>query len=512
MVPTTDCDRVRRMGSRSRESSAAHSESVTDVASAALVTLLALQVGMWSYILDLDLKALILNILLIMVLVALLHQFHKRWGLGQAIPWATFLVWFNVLLLASSAAHMGWLGEDTSELYNYHVDVVQFPAGIGLSDGTYTMMALKDLEDGGIRSVALKIHSAHAVGHFLLVWLLTRIWGIENLYAIVLMNVFPVMLTALVVLLTCWQVLKIRSSVPALAFLIHPFSTVFVATIYKDPFVVLGSSLLVMGLLVLASGGRERTSGYAGPGALTCILLGGGTVLLMRFSFGLALLGFGACVVGICWAKGYVARRRVLRMAGALCLACVAIAGLFAELDVLDAALNTINKLYDPTAATVITDTGAYQMSDDSIGGRFLTGTLTSRVLTLPLQFGMHLISPFPPRLLDAKHLYLWVEEWYGLLNLSFLPFILLGVWRLLRQGTLTGKILPACLVVLMLPVLVQGGIAARHLYPTVPILCILAWIGFVSSGRRQRFLAFCGSGAAWAFAFLAYFSLKEML
>jgi hypothetical protein len=473
-----------------------NSQAARRSGSAELRTLLLLLVVLesfgWSVLFDQPPVRCLENGLLAGVLFALLARLHRRWQLDPVISRLNWQLLFIVLLTLVSLVHWRWLNEDTSDF------------GTGISDAHYVLEVL--------RGTAADYVRGYVGGYALWLYPIVTLFGIDNFYAIALVNTALIALAALA--LGCvMRVLDMRwRAAPVVLFLCHPYSIVLAATIYKDPLIICGTMLVFAGISLDPKHRASTAPVYVRrPG----LMLATGLIMaiLGRPAFALVLILFiGALFFVQAVRRGRIGWR-VLRLAlgaGVVLVIAVAASSYF---DTLPVILNSLRRIYDPTAGADLTvSTGGYTADQSSIGVRFLSGSLLQRIALLPMLIAMQLVSPFPPRLMPIENVYFWVEECFGLINLTIAPLLAVGLVTALRSRETVLKLVPPYAFFLVLPAVAFGGVIGRQLSPIVPFLLVLAWFGWrsIPSGPA-RLVAILAIPLSWALAFGAYGYLRSL-
>jgi hypothetical protein len=433
------------------------------------------------------------NALLAGVLCLWLTWLHSRWRLHSvisAVNWQWLLV---VMLTIISLLHWRWLNEGTSEY------------GTGISDAHYVLDVLRGTADEYV--------VGYVGGYTVWLYLITTLFGMENYYAIALVSFGLICVGGLAVALVVRERNLSWRAVPVLLFMLHPYSIVLAATIYKDPLVICGTVLTFAGL-VLTHAAQQADSVRTVRRPSLLLAAGLMMTLLGRPAFAFVLILFiGALFFVQALRQGRIGWR-VLQLtfaAGVVFVLAIVASSYF---DMLPVVLNSFRRIYDPTAAAdlSVVSTGGYTADQASIGVRFLSGSISQRIALMPLALAMQLVSPFPPRLVPVESLYFWVEECFGLINLTLAPFLAVGTIAALRSRDAVLKLVPPYALFIALPAVAFGGVIGRQLAPIVPFLMILAWVGWHGTPRGpMRLLAILAIPFSWALAFGGYAYLRSL-
>lgn len=463
-----------------------------------LTILSVLQATVWSLVCGYSLLYAVGNGAFQAISVLIVLRLHERWKLKNVITRRGLLIALNVSLMLVGVTHFRWMSENVTAWHT------------GISDGLYTLEAIQQIRDLGFLPAMIVIHSAHLLGHALLLYPVVVVLGMGNFFAITLLNFLAILIATLGVALIMSLVNTRNRHVPVYLFLFHPYSIVLVATIYKDPIIILGTILTFAGLCIqfrLIEGEPAESFPANGTSLLVAGLL---LTALPRLAYSFALMGFvGLAILYKSIRTGRIPLSALKPIVGIGAVMAVALL-VFARLGVLDPAVGLLTRIYDPQSTTVVLETGDYVRSDNSIAGRFLSGSLTSRLATLPLQIVMQLVSPFPPHLTRLQHVYTWVEEWFGAINLTLAPFLAVGLIGALRARASAMRLIPLFALAIMAPALTFSAVIGRQLAPVVPFLLILAWLGWGKLDRGvTRVIVVASSIMFWIAAFGAYRFLK---
>jgi hypothetical protein len=459
---------------------------------AILLVLLVLEAFFFSALADQPPERCLQNALFAGIAFAWLAWLHKRWRLEMVMSRLKWLGLLNLLLALVSLVHWVWLNEDTSDF------------GTGISDAHYVLEVL--------RGTAAEHVSGYVGGYAAWLYPIVTVFGIDNFYMIALVNTVLIALAGLVLACLLREMQAPWRAVPVMLFLFHPYSVVLAATIYKDPLIICATLMVFAGVCLES---KRRTSNLQPSVRKPTALLAAGLVMaiLGRPAYALVLILFVGTLFFLQAARtGRIGRHLIQIMLGA---GLVMVLGIVATsyFDMLPVILNSLRRIYDPTAVADLTaTTGNYAADQASIGVRFMSGPLLQRIALLPMLLVMQLVSPFPPRLMSIDNVYIWVEQCFGVINLSIAPLLAAGLIASLRSADRTIKLVPLYSFFVLMPAIAFGGVVGRQLAPIVPFLFILAWVGWRSLPTAPvRLLAILAAPVSWALAFGAYAYLRSL-
>jgi hypothetical protein len=452
------------------------------------------------------------NAAFMVVTVLIVRRVHHRWKLRDVIRGRSFLIGMNICLFLVSIIHYRWLSEGAIPALVEVMDVRHIHWGTGLSDGLFTLDGIQQLKELGFSGAMALMYSAHLVGHILLLYPLVSVLGLDNFYAVALLNFLALMLTALVIGLVMSKLQVKDRSVPIFLFMFHPFSIIYTATIYKDPIIVLGTVLTFAGLYIQLRqmGGAPRDD--RGINGTKLLLIGLFLTALMRLAYSLALFGLVSVLLLYRLIRSGRLTKSVLKPLAGIGIAIIVVMIGFERLGVLDPAVALLDRLYVSETITVNAGAGGYTPDENSIGMRYLSGPLIGRLTTLPLQIGMQLVSPFPPAIGNLEDVYHWAQQWFGVINITLSPFLLCGLFMAIRSRNGILRLIPLFGFVVLLPVLTFSYVLSRQLFPLVPFLMILAWLGWdrLKPGFT-RLAAISAVPILWGITFGAYYWLRGL-